>query len=362
MNCTKCNKKSKEVFNCDSCKRSFCTNCSELTSEEIRCLTLRKRKLLFLCPDCETGLREIHILKQQVTELKEEIHNMKQQHSSNGPGLNSFLQMETYITEMQDRQNQSNQTTRSSRILDDTNTIKAVLSPIDLDDTYKFKIQRLGKFDPEKNRLIKQQVTELKEEIHNMKQQHSSNGPGLNSFLQMETYITEMQDRQNQSNQTTRSSRILDDTNTIKAVLSPIDLDDTDPSPVCCENSIGCLNLMYVSRTHRFWRQTGYVNYQSISGVTPSDSSARRIEPDFGSGESRPSRKTEMSPRYEQFAVKLIRAKYSQMDISNWIAARLRRDTAYVALQNCISAEGHAGLSICCNVIFKRTVYYKQAA
>ncbi|KAJ8939630.1 hypothetical protein NQ318_012747 [Aromia moschata] len=72
-----CNKKSKEVFNCDSCKRSFCTNCSELTPEEIRCLTLRKIKLIFLCPDCETGLREIHILKQQVTELKEEIRNMQ---------------------------------------------------------------------------------------------------------------------------------------------------------------------------------------------------------------------------------------------------------------------------------------------
>ncbi|KAJ8939633.1 hypothetical protein NQ318_012750 [Aromia moschata] len=112
---------------------------------------------------------------------------------SNGPGLNSFLQMETYLTEMQDRQHrmsniiisnikESNQTTRSSRILDDTNNIKAVLSPIDLDDTYKFKIQRLGKFDPENNRFINVILPSLDHALNILRNKNKITIPGVKIF------------------------------------------------------------------------------------------------------------------------------------------------------------------------------------
>lgn len=47
--CVQRNKKVKEVYHCDSYKRCFYIGCSELTNEEVRCMTLRKRNLIFLC-------------------------------------------------------------------------------------------------------------------------------------------------------------------------------------------------------------------------------------------------------------------------------------------------------------------------
>lgn len=55
MSCSKCaNHKSR--YTCDVCYKTICNECSALTSTEERCMNLSKRKLKFLCPDCEENL------------------------------------------------------------------------------------------------------------------------------------------------------------------------------------------------------------------------------------------------------------------------------------------------------------------
>ncbi|CAG9767510.1 unnamed protein product [Ceutorhynchus assimilis] len=54
MNCTICEeRKTKDVFDCDGCKKPICKQCGELSSSEIKVLELKgKRVMKFYCPNC----------------------------------------------------------------------------------------------------------------------------------------------------------------------------------------------------------------------------------------------------------------------------------------------------------------------
>ncbi|KAJ8945300.1 hypothetical protein NQ318_002757 [Aromia moschata] len=192
--------------------------------------------------------------------------------------------METYITEMQDRQNrmsniiisnikESNQTTRSSRILDDTNTIKAVLSPIDLDDTYKFKIQRLEKFDPEKNRLIKVILPSRDHALNILRNKNKITIPGVKIFgdqtkaqkeyyLHLKRQLTELGDDSKTIKYINNVPRIVSKSSTYKKKLDTpnipynIDIVYINIQSFLCHrdqviNSIACYNppLILLSET-----------------------------------------------------------------------------------------------------------------
>lgn len=191
MSCSKCSKKSKETFNCDSCKRCFCYTCSELTNDEMRCMTLRKRKLIFLYSDCEEGLRKIHVLSKEVEVLKEDLKKLREQSSTP-----NFTQVESFMFEMQERQTrvcniivtniqESSQTTRTSRINEDTSTIKNILRPSGIEEqyvNYNCKIQRLGKYEEGKNRPVKVILPSRDHAVFILKNKNKINIPNVKIF------------------------------------------------------------------------------------------------------------------------------------------------------------------------------------
>lgn len=44
---------------CDWCSFSFCRTCANLSSTELRAVALRKRTIIFLCPDCRSGMDQL---------------------------------------------------------------------------------------------------------------------------------------------------------------------------------------------------------------------------------------------------------------------------------------------------------------
>lgn len=78
MKCIKCG--NSDPYACDSCKRFFCAQCAELTASEIKCLQLKgKRKLIFLCQDCESGFWKVPSIIKELNELKEQIGKLSNQ-------------------------------------------------------------------------------------------------------------------------------------------------------------------------------------------------------------------------------------------------------------------------------------------
>lgn len=56
MECSVCNKTKegkRSCFPCDCCKRLICTDCSELSATELKCMLMINRKLIFHCKTCQ---------------------------------------------------------------------------------------------------------------------------------------------------------------------------------------------------------------------------------------------------------------------------------------------------------------------
>lgn len=191
--CSKCEvKKSTEngqMFCCDTCNKYLCDACSDLTSSEIRCMQLKKRKLLFLCEECENGLRQIPMLIKQVNELQEEIVNIKK---SINTGENNRIMEEDVIYEMMERQNrrkniivynvkESAMNSRQERNTDDNNTLKNILKDmqINLNNIQSF---RLGKFDVAKNRPLKVILSSNDEALYVLKNKTKINIPSIRIY------------------------------------------------------------------------------------------------------------------------------------------------------------------------------------
>ena len=98
--CSKCNVDSK-TFNCDSCSSELCGACSGLAASEIRCLDLKKRKLIFLCENCQMGYKQIPVLIKKIEDLETQIKIIKEE--KNITTINS-LNSEQLISEFCERQ------------------------------------------------------------------------------------------------------------------------------------------------------------------------------------------------------------------------------------------------------------------
>lgn len=195
--CIKCNLNNPELYNCDSCKRPFCVNCSELTPDEIRCLSLRQRKLIFFCNDCESGLKQVPLLIREVSELKKELENLKQNLQQNRQTIcssdfqNNFENFEI-ICELEERQKcasniiitnikESSANNRQSRTEDEMKVVKEILGKTGT-QVSDFQVHRLGKYQANKNRPIKVLMQNKHLAIQILKNSNKVGIPGVKIF------------------------------------------------------------------------------------------------------------------------------------------------------------------------------------
>lgn len=163
--CSNCNKDGNVVI-CDSCKCGFCHQCSELSASEIRCMELKKRKLMYLCQKCENGFKQVPILMKRINELEKQIDKIKVAKAeltmneeymiaNNEKMMNEvFERQKRAANVMMANTKELQGTTRAERNLRDKNIVKDILSEIDVDMS-NVSVFRVGKYNPEKNRLLK---------------------------------------------------------------------------------------------------------------------------------------------------------------------------------------------------------------
>lgn len=177
--CLKCkldiDQRDGQFFQCDSCKRPIHSNysCSELSASEIKCMTLKKRMLRFLCDDCNNGLLQIPTILHHIEELRDEVNSLKkeaQKHSENYtdklPNVNGF-ETETVIAEMFDRQRRASNiiianmvegavSDESSSYIhnNDLQAVKDLLRDFNV-NVNNIKVFRLGRRNQQRPRLIK---------------------------------------------------------------------------------------------------------------------------------------------------------------------------------------------------------------
>jgi hypothetical protein len=67
---------------CDSCSRLVHSKCSGLSATELKCLTMKSRKLKYFCDSCEKGLSELPELKILISSLLVEVESLKKKSST----------------------------------------------------------------------------------------------------------------------------------------------------------------------------------------------------------------------------------------------------------------------------------------
>lgn len=194
--CTKCSLVApKDIFACDSCKKQFCKKCSDLTETEIRCYQLKKRRLTFLCDGCEQGLLCIPDILKQLSNLQTEVTHLKQSlEASNNQSIsnNEPTECEEIISELIERQKrasnvvianlkESQATSVEQRKEEDLNSVKSLLKDFNTDLSL-IKVYRVGKFMPNKNRLIKVIMKNPEEAIKVLKGKNNNAVPGIKIF------------------------------------------------------------------------------------------------------------------------------------------------------------------------------------
>lgn len=162
--CLKCQKNSNDdhIFNCDSCKRSICDTCAGLSAREVQCMQLKNRRLLFLCDECQQGLRQVPVLIKQVSELQKAMSEFKNAPPQQFDNREIKEEIINEILERRKRRKniiiynvrESQKTIHVERKEHDKDTVKSILTPIEI-LTDKIHTMRLGKYDSEKNRPIK---------------------------------------------------------------------------------------------------------------------------------------------------------------------------------------------------------------
>lgn len=175
MLCLKCcsaiNNSTDKFIKCDGCDRAVHTTCSELSSTELKCLELRpssKRRIKYICIECEQGVHQIPKLISMITDLKEEVRQLKENSTnlpSNGTSSGSLgsqsplFYTEEIINEITDRNTRSYNvmiygsvescTSKQEQIYHDSGIVNSILTGLDLVEQ-NVKPIRLGKFDPTK--------------------------------------------------------------------------------------------------------------------------------------------------------------------------------------------------------------------
>lgn len=85
---------------CKGCTREICGKCSELSATELRVFCLQNPKLSYLCADCQEGLKQVPMLRKLVSELKEQVMELKE----NQP---TAVNVDVIIQEKVERENRS---------------------------------------------------------------------------------------------------------------------------------------------------------------------------------------------------------------------------------------------------------------
>lgn len=164
------------LFPCDSCNKLLCASeeCGNLTASEIKCLQLKnKRKLIFLCPDCETGFWRVPMIMEELTTLKNRFNELENLMKDNAnavsiprPPIQTDNNVtEEIITELFERQKresnimvmnvkESQAAAPHVRKQEDIDTIKSLFQRVEV-DLDRINVFRVGQVALNKNRLIK---------------------------------------------------------------------------------------------------------------------------------------------------------------------------------------------------------------
>lgn len=169
ITCLKCNltinEASERYIKCDGCHRPIhVLNCSELTGAEIKSLELRpstKRRIKFICLDCEQGVHQIPKLINMINDLREEVRNLRDNCTL---GITTTQELplsvtEDIINEITERNSRSRNiiifgstetgTNKLEQTEQDKQLVNNIFSELNLSQD-NIKPSRLGKFDATK--------------------------------------------------------------------------------------------------------------------------------------------------------------------------------------------------------------------
>ena len=114
MLCLKCsvviNQENERFIKCDGCSRPIHVNCSELSPAELKCFDLRsnsKRKIKYICIECEQGVHQIPKLISMINDLKSELRELKSQITAPTQPSSSLSGVEEIMEEIAERNKRS---------------------------------------------------------------------------------------------------------------------------------------------------------------------------------------------------------------------------------------------------------------
>lgn len=194
--CIKCSVEDpKEFVNCDSCKKILCKKCSDLSETEFRCIALRKRRLTFLCENCEKGIMLIPDIMIQLDDLRKQVNDLKselQAKNSKSEQEVDAVESEDIISELMERQRRASNiiisnikepssNSRENRTEDDKRNVADILKDINV-DLSNIKVFRLGKFMPSKNRLLKVVLNNSEDAVNVLRNKRNVTVPSIRIF------------------------------------------------------------------------------------------------------------------------------------------------------------------------------------
>lgn len=175
MSCIKCSilidEKTDKFIRCDMSNRFIHVVCSELSDAEVKCFTLRpnsRRRIKFICCECEQSVNQIPKLITLINDLQNEIKNLNERFSelrnctgdvATASNTSVMLSHEEIFSEMFDRNMRSHNIiiygsvedagSKQEQFLKDDATIRSMLQQLGV-RCDQVKPTRLGRFDPSK--------------------------------------------------------------------------------------------------------------------------------------------------------------------------------------------------------------------
>lgn len=152
-----------KYLSCDGCKVYIHENCSGLSASELRCMSLNKRNLMYLCDGCRTGLSLVPQLLSQIKELtgelillRQEVNQLKCNHPTSTMDSESlFYEIQERITRSRNimiyQKEESTSSNLDDRILHDKAIVQNICSEIEL-VTDNFKVIRVGQWKNDGNK------------------------------------------------------------------------------------------------------------------------------------------------------------------------------------------------------------------